>query len=232
MVVKRSPIYRPILVPGFAILATLFGSISCSAEQLPPAALIAVKGVCPKVTDQIESAMGDLNGDKIPDAAILLGCKSQDDQEVMILYGQHGGSYKIALRSQVWPFNGRSEIALQIRNRTLIFSEHCAFNCNPESWSSTYKFTIRNDQLILVGEDYISTMLSGKDYEIVKTSGTSINYLTQKLIYWGKTDGKDYTETRNFFKLKVPLGFTDFNFEACRLRQSCMPISVSLPKQK
>ena len=205
----------------------LFGSIGCSAEQLSSEALIAAKGVCPEASDnQIKSAMGDLNGDNIPDVAILLSCRSREDQELMVLHGQRGGSYKIAYRSQVWPWNGRSEIELEIRKGTLVLSEHCAYNCNPESWRSKYKFATRNNRLILVGEDHISTLLSGKDFEVENESGNSVNYLIQKVIYWGRETGRGYSERKLAFKLKEPLKFTDFNLETCQIHRFCMPASM------
>ena len=221
---------RKITTACFTALA-ISASACCAAEQLPPGALNSIKKACPDAQpERTVFAIGDLNRDKIPDVVIVVSCESPDDQELMVLQGQLDGAYEIAYRSEVWPWNGRSEIDLKVRNDVLIFSEHCAYNCNPESWKSLYKFKMHQENLVLAGEDHSEIVLSGKNLEFEETSGISVNYLTKKVIYWGKTTGQGYSEKKLAFNLKAPLVFAKFNLETCQNHRSCMPTSVSMPK--
>ena len=180
-------------------------------------------------------ATGDLNGDGFSDVAAIVSCKSKEygepqDEELIVIYGSQGGSYKIAYRSEVWPWNGRSEMELEIKNKVLVFSEHCAYNCNPESWASSYKFKMRQDKLILAGEDHSQKTLSGKDLEFEDAYGNSVNYLSQKVIYWRKTMRQGYSEKKLSFDLKAPLVLSNFNLETCIKNRFCTAESVSMPK--
>lgn len=220
----------------FAVLLTISASACRADDQLSSEALSSIKKICPEAPQHpMLIATGDLDGDGLPDVATVVICKSTEygqpqDEELIVLYGQQGGFYKIAYRSEVWPWNGRSEMKLKIKNKVLIFSEHCAYNCNPESWASSYKFKMRNNDLILAGEDHSSTAMSGKDLEFEETSGNSFNYLTRKVIYWKKTTRQGFSEKRLAFKLKAHLSLSNFNLETCIINGSCMPTSVSMPK--
>ncbi|QAU33420.1 hypothetical protein [Janthinobacterium sp. 17J80-10] len=220
----------------FAVLVTIPASACRADDRLPSEALRSVKKICPEVLRHpMVVAIGNLSGKGFQDVAAIVNCKSTEygerqDEELIVLYGQQGGSYKIAYRSEVWPWNGRSEKELEIKNKILAFSEHCAYNCNPESWASSYKFKMRNNDLILAGEDHSSTFMSGKKFELEETSGNSVNYLTQKVIYWKKTRRQGYSEKRHAFKLKAPLSLSNFNLETCIINGFCMPTSVSMPR--
>jgi hypothetical protein len=220
----------------FAVLVTISASACRADDQLPSEDLSSIKKICPEaLRHPMVVATGDLNEDGFPDVAAFVNCKSTEygepqDEELIVLYGQQGGPYKIAYRSEVWPWNGRSEMELEIKNKVLVFSEHCAYNCNPESWGSSYKFKWRHNELILAGEDHSSTVLSGRDLEFEETVGNSVNYLTQKVIYWKKTTSQGHSEKRLAFKLKAHLSLSDFNLETCKINRFCMPTSVSMPK--
>lgn len=208
----------------FVALAVIFTSLCCAAEQLPSGVVSTIKGACPEAPpERTVFAMGDLNRDRIPDVAIIISCKSPEDQELMILHGQQGGFYKIAFRSAVWPWNGRSEIELEIKNEVLVFSEHCAYNCIPEGWSSKYRFKRSDEQLILIGEDHEKSGLSGE-----RQSGQSVNYLTRTAIHWNKGTG-GYTEKKSRFKLKALLQLTEFNLDSCMIKDYCVPAVMLKP---
>ena len=227
---------RTITTVCFALLVTISAPVCRADDQFPSAALSSIKKICPEVLRQpMVVATGDLNGDGFSDVAAIVSCKSTEygepqDEELIVIYGQQDASYKIAYRSEVWPWNGRSEMELEIKNKVLVFSEHCAYNCNPESWASSYKFKMRQNKLILAGEDHSQTTLSGKDLEFEDAYGNSFNYLTQKVIYWGKTTRRGYSEKKLSFNLKAPLVLSSFNLETCITNRSCMPESVSMPK--
>jgi hypothetical protein len=82
----------------------------------------------------------------------------------------------------------------------------------------------------LAGEDHSQATLSGKDLEFEDAYGNSVNYLTQKVIYWGKTTRQGYSEKKLSFNLKAPLVLSNFNLETCITNRFCMPESVSMPK--
>lgn len=227
---------KTITITCFAVLLTISASACRADDQRSSEALRSIKKICPEAPQHpMLIATGDLDGDGLPDVAAVVVCKTTEygqpqDEELIVLYGQQGGSYKIAYRSEVWIWDGQREMELEIKNKVLVFSEHCAYGCNPESWASSYKFKMRNNGLILAGEDHSSTVMSGKDFEFEETSGNSVNYLTQKVIYWKKTTRQGYSEKRLAFKLKAPLSLSNFNLETCLINGFCMPASVSMPK--
>ena len=128
-----------------------------------------------------------------------------------MLRGQADGSYKLSHRTQAWSFNQRDEIEFGIKNRVILFSLHCAYDCLLESWSSQYKFKLINDQLILIGEDHGRSLQHGDQGN--DENGSSVNYLTQKVIYWEKPVEGAYSEKKFTFKLNAPLRFSEFNLE-------------------
>lgn len=221
---------RKIAIASLATLAIL-ASAGYATEQLPAGAFASVNKACPDAQpERTVAAIGDLNGDGIPDVALVVSCRSPDDQELIVLQGQLDGAYEIAHRSEVWPWSGRSEMELEVRNNLLILSEHCAYNCNPESWKSSYKFKMHQDNLVLAGEDHSETALSGKNLEFEQTTGISTNYLTGKVIYWGKSSRRGYSEKKSAYKPKALLTLAGFNFVRCQNHRTCMPGSISPPR--
>ena len=233
---------KTIAIVCFAVLLVTISASACQADdQLPSEALGSIKKICPEAPRHpMVVATGDLNEDGVSDVAAIVSCKSTEngepqDGELIVLYGQQGGTYKIAYRSEVWDWQGsrRTEFFLKIRKNILLLTLGCAYGCSPESGESfSYKFKLHHNEFVLAGEDYSSSVFTGKDLEFEETVGHSVNYLTQKVIYWKKTTSRGHSEKKLAFKLKAPLAFSSFNLDTCRSNTNnrfCMP-SVSIPE--
>jgi len=181
-----------------------------------------IKSVCPEaVFERTMIADGFLGAGKLKDVAVVTSCEFSDDQQLLVFREQPDGSYKPVFRSETWSWENRSEISIEFKKNTIVFSEHCAYNCNPESWTSSYKFKLRDKELILIGEDHSKSVMSGKNLQNEASSGTSINYLTDTLIDWWKSTGFGYSEKKSALKLKAPIALSQFNMDNCVLSGSC-----------
>jgi len=194
-------------------------------DLLPTRVLSSIKAVCPAAqSERMVTAVGSLGVGKLRDAAIVTSCESDQELLLLILREQPDGTFKTALRSQAWSWNNRSEISLEFRKNTLVLSEQCAYNCNPERWDSSYKFKMRDGELILIGEDHSETVVSGKNHQFETSSGVSFNLLTQMRVDWTKSTSHGYSEKKSAFKVPTPLVVSQFNLDTCTVNRSCMPV--------
>lgn len=187
--------------------------------------LASINAVCPEVqAERMVMAAGSLGGGKFQDAAIVTSCESDEELLLMILREQPDGTFKTAVRSQAWSWSNRSEISLEFRKNTLVLSEQCAYNCNPESWNSSYKFKMRDGELTLIGEDHSKTVVSGKSLQVETSSGVSLNFLNQMRIDWTKSTSHGYSEKKSAFKAPTPFAVSQFNLDTCTVNRSCTSI--------
>lgn len=207
-----------------AICVALLAAFSAQAadDAFRASFIRLIQGVCPEsVSERTDIADGFLAPGKLKDVAVVTSCESGEEQQLLVFREQPDGSYKPAFRSEAWSWNGRSEASIEFRKNTIVFPEHCAYNCNPESWASSYKFKLRDKELILIGEDHAKSVLSGKNLQNETSSGTSINYLTDTLIDWWKSTSFGYSEKKSALNLKAPIALSQFNMETCTISGSC-----------
>jgi len=212
----------------FLLSCMLFLDPTCRAEVPKSTTVLeAIKTVCPaSIPEPLIEAKGDLNGDGIPDVAALAICDVTEDgaprdQVLLILFGQRDGGYRPAHRSQRWGYHVRSEMELSIRGKSVVLTEHCAYDCLPVSWNNRFSFVMRQDRFVLAGEDYVRTSVSGTNSQNEDQSGKSINHLAKKAVVWTRSSKRGYSEGRLSMKWMAPIELTDFNFESCDEHRLC-----------
>lgn len=165
----------------------------------------------------IGEAKGDLNGDKIPDAALAVTGTSakfitkgefiqpegfdSNPRMLIVLFGEKDG-FKLAEKSNTIiavssspqmeePFDG-----IEIKNGVLQFTQHIFMNAG--GWSTSnhiYKFRFQKSEFVLIGADYNSVQRNTGEME-----SRSYNFLTRKVrIATGSiSNDKTKNKMRNF----------------------------------
>lgn len=208
------PMIRTIAV-GLAILA----SWPCRAAEPPPpeAVVKVIHSACPGgVISDGAIAFGDMNADSRPDVAAIVSCKDPSDLEIMLLEGKSDGSFQLHSRSQVWTAHHRRWDGVKIENGVLIYSQGCAAACtNP--WTGEFKFKKRKGDLVLIGEEHAD---SGDPKDSPTTGllehgyfyGQSINWITQEVIYWRRSETRQLEKRLKF--RQTPTTFSEFSFDS------------------
>lgn len=126
-------------------------------------------------------AEGDLNGDDIPDAAlVVLGWNGEDgtrDERLVVLAGQPDGSYRILSISGQF-CHPRKFYNLNISKQSL-FVEALSHASSAYTSSTTFQFRYeaKRDDLVLIGREYLSENLDDGSLHRIST-----NYLTGDVV--------------------------------------------------
>jgi hypothetical protein len=138
-------------------------------------------------------AVGDLNGDGIPDAAAPFSDPEDpnDDKRprsvrVAVLLGERKGGFRQFVTSPDLHVEG-AVAWLRIERRRL-FIDLTTERGAPTRPNSTYEFALRGGELMLVGEVHANVKVY--DHPEIPEWGSRFDYLARRVIYWRTQYGK------------------------------------------
>jgi hypothetical protein len=186
----------PNLLPLPIALLLSLCALPAAAEALPDP-LQAIAQLAPDLRhlDFVwAEAQGDLNGDGIPDRALLLtgskGAEAPREERLVVLAGVPGGGYR--LLSVSGEFCHPSKFYdLEIRERALFVAAVETADAARDGRSTLhFRYNAKLKDLELIGEE-----LQAIVYEPEEVERTSTNHLTGKVVHTSKSKGKTKTRT-------------------------------------
>lgn len=180
-------------------LSLIYTSLFVGLNSPVSASSPKVRDFVPQGWEIFQSAVGDLTGDQLADAALLIQPKNQQvkDRKLLVLQQSHAGYQVLASRDlpessyesdcSEDAFDGNS---LKIAKEVLILTFNSLPTCmNTYAGSTTYRFKLKNEQFYLIGYDTSNLdKLSGLNVD------KSINLSTFKMKI---TTTPDYFEARH-----------------------------------
>lgn len=179
-------------------LSVLFcmSSVCVSAEEnfKPKIALSAIPAEFRYLDAMRANAEGDLNGDGIPDMAMVLtgqkGADGPDEERLFVLTGTPGGSYKILSVSGDF-CHPRNFYELDVGNKSLyVRMVEYADSARESSYTLQFRYNAKLNDLELIGSETHS-----ESYQEDVEERTSTNYLTGKAIHTTRTGKKVKTKS-------------------------------------
>lgn len=158
------------------------------------------------------NAEGDLNGDGIPDVAMVLtGHRTENDpreEGLFVLTGKPDGSYKVLSISAEFCHPSKF-YNLEIEKNSL-FAQMVEYadSSRISSYTLQFRYNAKINDLELIGEE-----TNAESYEEGSMERTSTNYLTGKIIHTTKIGRKTKTRTERVGKSVPP---TKLNGYLCR----------------
>lgn len=141
------------------------------------------------------NAEGDLNGDGIPDVAMLLtGNRTENDpreERLFVLTGKPDGSYKVLSISAEFCHPSKFYNLNIAKNSLFAQMVEYADSSRISSYTLQFRYNAKINDLELVGEE-----MNSESYEEGSMERTSTNYLTGTVIHTTKTEKKGRTKTR------------------------------------
>jgi len=206
------------------LCAGLLVSVGCAAgaaRQAPPrAAVEAVRQRFPeRFLDPSSWAMGDLDGDGVPDLAAVLGDPMRNDGDrilqVTVFRGRPGGGFGFVGVTQDLPADGGVFENVSIRGQALLLDRDGADGAHAR-WHETFRFRWRDGRPRLVGLD----VARGVDHGPRDDHGESVNLLTGDVVAW-RIKGSHRTEQRHAGR-PVLVDFDRFDY--LRVMQALGPL--------
>ncbi|MDQ6620433.1 MAG: integrin alpha [Pseudomonadota bacterium] len=189
------PAGRVVLAALLLIGCTGLGAAPVTdSSQLPDAALSTLRALFPGAEILAEvGAVGDLNGDGIPDVAVPIAPRKastadteQDPVRVVILIGQRNGGYRQFMTSPDFAVDG-SALGLHIERQRLTI-ELIGERGAPTRMKSSYEFAVRSGELMLTGE--VQASVKVYDHAEIPEMGSRFDYLAGRVTYWRTQNGR------------------------------------------
>lgn len=168
--------------------------------QVPDAVLSSIAKTHKEFREVDEAVQGDLNGDGMPDIAVLikLAIDGTDLKSMLVFFADSQGRFSPVDASDVWPAHDRRSEYISIKAGSLYFS----FNTGSYTdYSGTsYQFKFSGNAFRLIGTSTVNGQI-GKD----ATDGSSTNLGTHETVTWNYARGRR-VEVHTRSKLKsIPL---------------------------
>lgn len=158
------------------------------------------------------NAEGDLNGDGIPDVAMVLtGRRTENDpleERLFVLTGNPDGSYKVFSISAEFCHPSKFYNLDIAKNSLFAQMVEYADATRVSSYTLQFRYNSKLNDLELIGEEK-----NAESYEEGSMERTSTNYLTGKVIHTTKIGSKTKTRTERIGKSAHP---TRLNGYSCR----------------
>ncbi|MFZ6771853.1 hypothetical protein ACO0LB_03965 [Undibacterium sp. SXout7W] len=158
-------------------------------------ALAATSSNFPHLNFIWANAEGDLNGDGIPDVAMLLtGNRAENDpreERLVVLTGNPDGSYKVLSISAEFCHPSKFYNLEIVKNSLFAQMVEYADSSRISSYTLQFRYNAKINDLELIGEE-----MNSESYETDSIERTSTNYLTGTVIHTTKTGTKGKTKTR------------------------------------
>lgn len=183
-------------LPGLAISAILCTGNACAADGNASAEQKARLAVSPEFRHLdfvLAAAEGDLNGDGLPDLAMLLmGLKGEgpEEERLFVLTGRADGSYHVLSVSGEFCHPSKF-YHLDIKNNALfVQAVYYADAARFSGFTLQFRYNAKTKDLEHIGEQQ-----DDEDYSSNSSYRVSLNYLTNAAIH-SRRAGKKYKEVR------------------------------------
>lgn len=184
------------------------GSWNASAQELSMhlSVMATIKAQFPERDFNIWSdAKGDLNGDGIPDLALVItasNMESEREERLVVLIGNKDKSYSLLSASDEF-CHVRYHYNLDVHKRSLNIRGFS--NLHGSSFGLQFKYNDKRKDLELIMDDVIDESEDGNSF-----SSMRINYLDKKIIY-SRKQNKRHKEVVVKFAASEPRGLRGFN---------------------
>lgn len=191
------------LLTAFVIFSIWSSWASAEYTAQYQRALTATSSNFPHLNFIWANAEGDLNGDGIPDVAMVLtGRRTENDpseERLFVLTGNPDGSYKVFSISAEFCHPSKFYNLEIAKNSVFAQMVEYADASRVSSYTLQFRYNAKLNDLELIGEE-----TNAESYEEVSMERTSTNYLTGKVIHTTTIGNKTKTTTERIDKSAKP----------------------------